>query len=147
MVIARWPLPSSAPESWPCFEPRGVEARIGAQAIRRLEIHDQKRHRAVSPGLQDEAAIEFQRRAEQRRQHDRFAEQLADGGGIIVLGQDFVERGAEPGQPAAQIEGADLERQRRIVDRNGRRRADRGSADFRCREIARSWRLIWGRRG
>ena len=107
------------------LEPRGVVARIGAQAIRRLEIHDQKRHRAVSPGLQDEATIEFQRRAEQRREHDGFPKQLAHGSGIIVLGQDVVERGAKPGQPAAQIERADLERQRRIVDRHGRRRADR----------------------
>jgi hypothetical protein len=29
-----------------------------------------------------------------------------------MLGQDVVERGAEPGQPAAQIERIDLERQR-----------------------------------
>ena len=108
------------------LQPLGVEARIGAQAVRRLEIHDQKRHRTVGLGLQDEAAVEFQRRAEQRRQHDGFAEQLADRRRVIVLGQDVVERGAEPGQPAAQIERIDLERQHRIVDRNRRRRADRG---------------------
>ena len=78
MVMARWPLPSSAPESWPSVEPLGVKARIGAQPVRRLEIHDQERHRAVGLGLQDEAAVEFQRRAEQRRQHDGLAEQLAD---------------------------------------------------------------------
>ena len=59
-------------------------------------------------------------------EHDRLAEQLADRRRIIVLGQDVVERRAEPGQAAAQIEGGDLERQRRVVDRYGRRRADRG---------------------
>ena len=113
------------------LEPLGIEARIGAQAIRRLEVDDQERHRAVGLGLQNEAAVEFQRRAEQRRQHDRLAEQLADRRRIIVLGQDIVERGAEPGQPAAQIERGDLERQHRIVDRNRRRRADRGfGGDF-----------------
>ena len=106
------------------LQPLRIIARIGAQAIGRLEIHDQERHRAVGLGLQDEAAVEFQRRAEQRRQHDRLAEQLADRRGIIVLGQDVVERGAEPGQPAAQIERIDLERQHRIIDGNGRRRAD-----------------------
>ena len=60
------------------LQARGVEARIGAQPVGRLEVDDQERHRAVGPGLQDEAAVEFQRRAEQRRQHDGLAEQLAD---------------------------------------------------------------------
>jgi len=32
----------------------------------------------IGLGLQNEAALEFRRRAEQRRQHDRLAEQLAD---------------------------------------------------------------------
>ena len=113
-------------------EPPGIEARIGAQAVRRLKIHDQKRHRAVGLGLQNEAALEFQRRAEQGREHDRLAEQLADRCRIIVPGQDVIERGAEPGQAAAQIEGSDLERQHRVVDRNRRRRADRSfNGDFR----------------
>jgi hypothetical protein len=49
-----------------------------------------------------------------------------------VLGQDVVERGAEPGQPAAQIERIDLERQHRIIDGNGRGRANgRLGRDFR----------------
>ena len=117
-------MPSSAPESCAVLQPPRVVARIGAQAIGRLEIDDQERHRAVGLGLQDEAALEFQRRAEQRRQHDRLAEQLADGGGIIVLGQDLVERGAEPRQPAAQVERVDLERQHRVIDGNRRWRAD-----------------------
>ena len=113
------------------LQPRRIEARIGAQPIRRLEIHDQERHRTIGLGLQDEAAVEFQRRAEQGRQHDGLAEQLADRRGIIVLGQDVVERGAEPGQPSAQIERVDLERQHGIVDRNRRRRADGGfGGDF-----------------
>ena len=66
------------------LQPRRIEARIGAQFIRRLKIHDQERHRTVGLGLQDEAAVEFQRRAEQGRKHDRFAEQLPTGGRIIV---------------------------------------------------------------
>jgi hypothetical protein len=63
---------------------------------------------------------------EPSREHDRLAEQLAYRSRIIVLGQDVVESGAEPGQAAAQIEGCDLERQYRVVDRNSRRRTDRG---------------------
>jgi hypothetical protein len=35
-----------------------------------------------------------------------------------VLGQDIVERGTKPGQPSAQIERVDLERQHGIIDRN-----------------------------
>jgi hypothetical protein len=35
-----------------------------------------------------------------------------------MLGQDVVERGAEPGQPSAQIQRIDLERQHGIIDRN-----------------------------
>ena len=109
------------------LEPRQHRSAHRRAAVRRLEIHDQERHRAIGLGLQDEAAIELQGRAEQGRQHDRFAEQLADGRRVIVLGQDIVERGAEPGQAAAQIERVDLERQHRVVDGNRRRRADRAS--------------------
>ena len=127
------------------LEPLRVEARIGAQAIRRLEIDDQKRHRAIGLGLQNETAVEFQRRAEQRRQHDRLAEQLADGRRIIVLGQDVVERGAEPGQAAAQIERIDLERQHRVVDRNGRRRTNgRLGRDFRVGRFLKAMALYLG---
>jgi hypothetical protein len=45
-----------------------------------------------------------------------------------VFCEDVVERRAEPGQPAAQIERIDLERQDRVVDGNRRRRTD-GSFD------------------
>src|SRR5438445_3726089 len=40
-------------------EPSRIETRIGAQAIRRLEIDDQERNRAIGVGLQDEATIEL----------------------------------------------------------------------------------------
>jgi hypothetical protein len=109
----------------PRLELRRVVTGIGTQPVGRLEIDDQQRHRAFGPGLQDEAPLELDRRAEQRGQHDGLAEQLADCRRIIVLVQDLVERGAEPGQPAAQIQRADLEGQHGIVDRNRRRRANR----------------------
>ena len=99
-------------------EPRLVEPRIGAQPVRRLKIDDQERHRSVGLGLQDEAAVELERGAEQRRQHDGFAEQLADRRRIVVTGQQLVERGAEPGQPPTQVERTDLERDHRVIDGN-----------------------------
>ena len=102
----------------PGLQPACVEARIGAQRIGRGEIDDDHRHRAVGLGLQDEAAVEFQRGAEQRCQHDGLAEQLADGRGIIVLGQDLVERRAKPHQATAHVERIDLVGQHGVIDRN-----------------------------
>ncbi len=43
---------------------------------------------------------------------------LPTGSRIIMLGQDVVERGAEPRETAAQIECVDLERQHRVIDRH-----------------------------
>ena len=147
MVIARWPLPSSAPESWPSLSRLGIEARIGAQAIRRLEIHDQERHRAVGLGLQDEAAVEFQRRAEQRRQHDGLAEQLADR---RPDNRAWSGRRRARGRAGSAGRADRAQRPRTAAPR--RRPAPptaRGSGfpvRFSCRGIVRSWRFIWGRR-
>jgi len=101
-------------------EARLVVARIGAQAVGRLEVDHQERHRPVGLGLQDEAAVEFQRRAEQGRQHDGLAEQLADRRRIGVLGEDVVERRPHAGEAPTQIEGGHFERQHGVVDRHGR---------------------------
>ena len=46
------------------LQARRVETCVGAQSVGGLEIDDQKRHRAVGPGLQDEAALALQGRAE-----------------------------------------------------------------------------------
>ena len=63
------------------LQPRRVEPRIGAQPVRRLEIDDQERHRTVGLRLQDEAAVEFQRRAEQRVSTMASPSSLPTGGG------------------------------------------------------------------
>ena len=97
-------------------EPRLVETGIGSEPVRRLKVDNQERHRSVGLGLKDEAAVELERRAEQRRQHDRLAEQLADRGGIVVTDQQLVEGRTEPGQPSAQIERAHLERNHGVID-------------------------------
>ena len=115
----------------PVLQPGGVEAGIGAQPVGRLKIHHHERDRAIGLGLQDEAAVELQRRPEQGREHDRLAQQLADGGRIIVPGQDVVERRPEPREAAAQIEFGDLERQHRVIDRDrGRGTNGAGGGDF-----------------
>ena len=123
MVIARWPRPSSAPASGaPAAIASAtlllVEPRAGAHLVGRGEIDHQHADRTVGLGLQDEAAFEFERGAEQHAEHDRLAEQLGDWLGIVVAGQDRVDRRAEPDHAAAQIEGGDLERQDRVVGRD-----------------------------
>ena len=70
-----------------------VEARAGAHLAAGRVIDHQHAHRTVGLGLQDEAAVEFQRGAEQGRERDGFAEQLRDRQRIIVARQDFVDRG------------------------------------------------------
>ena len=102
-----------------------VEARAGAHLVGRGEIDDQHAHRPVGLGLQDEAALELQRGAEQHAEHDRLAEQLGDRLRIVVAGQDRVDRGPEPHHAAAQIERRDLERQDGVVGRDLRGRAAR----------------------
>ncbi len=53
-----------------------VEARAGADAAAGHVIDHQHAHRPVALRLHDEAAVEFQRRAEQGCERDRLAEQL-----------------------------------------------------------------------
>ena len=69
MVIARWPRPSNSP----CRRPRGdgrgdtfgIETCAGAHLVGRAVVDDQHAHRAVALRLQDESALEFQRRTQQ----------------------------------------------------------------------------------
>ena len=68
------------------------------------EIDHQHAHRPVGLGLQDEAAFELQRRAEQHGEHDGLAQQLGDRHRIVVARQDRVDRGAKPDHAAAQVE-------------------------------------------
>ena len=130
------------------LEPLRVEARIGAQAIRRLEVDDQERHRAIGLGLQNETAVEFQRRAEQRREHDRLAEQLADRPADNHAWSGCRRARARAGS------GGRADRAQRPRTAAPRRRPERPTARepaprsrFSCRGILKPWRFIWGRRG
>ena len=93
----------------------GVEAGAGPYLAGRGEIDHQHAHRPVALGLQDEAAVEFERGAEHDPEHDRLAEQLCHRRRIIVAAEDGVDRGAEPHDTAAQVERLDRERQDRVV--------------------------------
>ncbi len=51
-------------------------------------------HRPVALGLDDQAAFELQARAHQRRQRAGLAQQIGHGFGIVMAGQDLVDRRA-----------------------------------------------------
>ena len=113
-VIARWPLPSS----WPgLVSPRldrprhriGIEAGIAAEAIRRVEVDDDQVHRTIGLGLEDEASLELQRRADQRSQNHRLAEEAGDRRRIVVAIEDGVDCRPEPDGAAAAIERLERE--------------------------------------
>ena len=96
---------------------RGIELGAGPDPAGAAIVGDQHPDRTVGPGLQDEAAFELERGAEQHGEHDGLAEQLGDRGRIGVAAQDVVERRPEPHHPAAQIERRHFERQDHVVDR------------------------------
>ena len=68
--------------------PALVEARAGAHLAGAAEIHHQHADRAVGLGLQDEAALDLERRAEQHRQRHGLAEQLGHRRGIVVAARE-----------------------------------------------------------
>ena len=80
-----------------CRDCRGhavlVEARAGAHFVGGDEIHDQHAHRTVALRLQNETAIDLQRRAQHHREHQRFAQELGDRLRIGVPRKDFVDDG------------------------------------------------------
>jgi hypothetical protein len=105
MVMARWPWPRSFPGS---ASPAAIAA-----ATRSASKHA---HRAVALGLQDEAAVEFEARAEHHRQHDGLAEQFCHRRRVIMAAQDGIDRGTEPYDAAAHVERLDRERQDRVIE-------------------------------
>ena len=104
---------------------RSVEAGAGAHLAGRGVVDDQHADRPVALGLQDEAAVEFQRRAEQHREHDRLAQQLRYRCGIVVPREDGVDRRTEAHDPPAQVERLDLKGQDGVVFRGRSRRTGR----------------------
>jgi hypothetical protein len=93
-----------------------VKARAGPHVAGRGKIDDQHAHRAVALGLQDEAAVEFEARAEHHRQHDGLAEQFCHRRRVIMATQDGIDRGTEPYDAAAHVERLDRERQDRVIE-------------------------------
>ena len=96
-------------------DPLLVEAGAAAHAAGGAEIDHQHAHRPVGLGLQDEAALELEHRAEHDREHDRLAQELGNRQRIGVAAQDGVDQRPEPHHPAAQVEAFDRERQDDVV--------------------------------
>ncbi len=98
-----------------CRHAIGIEPGAGPNLARRSEVDHQHAHRTVGLGLQDKAALNFQRRAEHDGEHDGLAEQFCHRRGIIVAGQDSIDSRAQPDDAAAQIERFHRKRQDHVV--------------------------------
>ena len=97
----RWLQPGTASD-------RNGHSRASAG---RGEIDHQHVDRAVGLGLQDELAVDLERRAEHCGQGHRFGKQPGNGRRIVVAGEDIGHHGPEPHQPAAHAQGLDMKRQ------------------------------------
>ena len=98
-----------------------VEGRAGAHLAGDGEVHHQHAHRAVGPGLQNEAAVDLQGRAEHDGEHHGLAHQLRHRLRIGMAGQDFVHHRPEPNHTAAQVERSHFERHDGVIGGDGRR--------------------------
>src|SRR5262249_18146707 len=98
----------------------GIEAGAGAHLAGRGVVYDQHPHRPVTLGLEDETALEFQRRAEQHRKPDRLAQKLRDRRGIAVARKNRVDRRTGTNDAPAQVDCLAVVGQIR-VSRRGRR--------------------------
>ena len=97
------------------LEPVLVEPGGGAQAIRRVEVDDDHVDDAVGLGLQLEAPLELEGRAEHHGQRGRLADDARDPIGIAVAGDDGVDGGPETHDAPAHVERLDRERQDDVV--------------------------------
>ena len=95
-----------------------VEARAGPHLAGRDEVDHQHAHRPVGLRLQDEAALELQRGAEQHAEHDRLAEQLGDRLRDSRGRSGSCRPRARAAPHGRAGRGRDLERQDRVVGRN-----------------------------
>ncbi|MNE16657.1 hypothetical protein D3C80_1096100 [compost metagenome] len=86
-----------------------VEAAEAAQMARRVVVGDDVAHRPVALGLDDQTALELERRADDGGQDAGFAQQGGDRLGIGVGRQDGVHRLAQSHQAAAHRPAFDLE--------------------------------------
>ena len=92
-----------------------IEAGEGAQPVGRVEVDDQHVDDAVAARLELEAAVELQRRAQQRGERGGFADCARDFRRITVIGEQHVERRPQPHEAAAHIERRHGERDDHVV--------------------------------
>jgi hypothetical protein len=97
------------PRTGQCFKAVGVIASIGAQRAGRREIGDEHVDRTVGARLQDELALELQRRAEQHGDKAGLGQKAGHRLGIVVPAENAVEQRSELDDAAARVERGDLE--------------------------------------
>ena len=124
-----------------------VEARAGAHLAGRGEVHHQHAHRAVVLGLQYEAAVDLQGRAQHDCEHHGLAQELGNRLRIGMSAENPVHHRPEPHHAAAQVKRSHFKRHHGVVGRRGRRRAG-GNGDFGIahrRYVERSVQIATGR--
>ena len=124
MVMMKTPSPSRAwapggakPASVCSSATRvGVVAAVAAQRALGVVVGDDVGHRPVALRLHDQPAVELQAGADQGGQRAGLAQQVGDGVGIVVAGQDLVDDRSQPREAAAHGLVFDLERRDQVVE-------------------------------
>ncbi|MNE15829.1 hypothetical protein D3C80_1087510 [compost metagenome] len=96
-----------------------IKAAEAAHRPRRVVVGHHIAHRTVALGLDDQTALEFQRRADDGGQDAGLAQQGGDGLRIGVGRQDLVHDLAQPHQAAAHGPTFDLEGGGEVIGRSG----------------------------
>ncbi len=92
-----------------------VETGIGANLVGRGKIGNDEIDGTVALRLNDQLAVELQRRAEQHGQHHGLGDEPGDRKRIVVALEDRIEHRAELNRAAAHIEAFHLEGHDMIV--------------------------------
>ncbi len=92
-----------------------IELRVAAHGAGCGDVGDHQPDRPVALGLEREDAVVFERARQRHGERDGLAQQRRHRFGIVMPGQDLVERRPKPHQPPAQAEGVDLERLNEVV--------------------------------
>ena len=78
-------------------------------------VADQKADGSIAFGLECKNAFKLQRSGQNRRQRERFSQQTRDRLRVIMLANNFINRRAQPYQPAMQVRRVQQKRQDKIT--------------------------------
>ena len=120
MVMARWPWPSSLPGSAALAAMAAATRSASKLAQARTVPGEAKSTTSMRTGpsllvCRMKRPSNLSAEAQHHCQHDGLAEKLRHRRRVIVAGQDGIDRGAQPHDAAAQVEGLHRKRQDGVV--------------------------------